>query len=65
MFIIALLSRKMSQKNVAQWFAFVCILWALIFGLRGYHVGNDTIGYANFFQNKNIPYVNYGNVTRI
>jgi len=64
MFIIALQSHKMSRKNVARWFAFVCILWVLIFGLRGYGVGNDTIGYSNFFQNKNSAYEDYGNVTK-
>lgn len=39
-----------------------CILWTLIFGLRAYCVGNDTPGYAAFFENRGTPYLGYGTV---
>lgn len=64
MFLIASIAHKMSRQSISRWFVFVCILWVLIFGLRGYGVGNDTPGYSNFFQNKNIGYDDYGNVTK-
>lgn len=37
----------------------ICILWALLYGLRGYYVGNDTDGYAGYFDDK-LPVRNYG-----
>lgn len=35
-------------KNRLLWISI--ILWILVFGLRGYYVGNDTPGYAQFFS---------------
>lgn len=39
-----------------------CILWTLIYGLRANCVGNDTLNYAFFYENRNIPGVGYGTV---
>lgn len=41
---------------------YVFIIWALIVGLRGYTVGNDTYSYVSFFNGTNANGVGYGTV---
>lgn len=61
-FLLFLYSRDKSERIENAGMIVACILWTLIFGLRAYCVGNDTPGYAAFFENRNIPGVGYGTV---
>ncbi len=63
MYLLALQSHRLSYKTVKLCFFVICAMWVIIFGLRAYTVGNDTIGYSLFFQNKNVNYEGYGNVS--
>lgn len=60
MFALMLLSMKASVKQRNIFLLICCVLWALIFGLRGYNVGNDTSHYAGFFEKTNPAYGSYG-----
>lgn len=61
LFTTVTLNAKQNTKNV--FFAIVCILWALVFGLRGYYVGNDTPGYAQFISGVNYTgFFSYGTI---
>lgn len=53
MFLFVLISFGVKQKQRNIMFVIVCGLWTIVYGLRGMNVGNDTINYAYFFQNKN------------
>lgn len=53
MFAMIIYSFYYKKKNCGKYIlAFSCLLWFLIFSLRGYNVGNDTRGYADFFENR-------------
>ncbi len=60
MFALMLISMKASTKQRNAFLLICCVLWAFIFGLRGYNVGNDTPYYAGFFEKTNPPYGGYG-----
>lgn len=63
MFLGVLLTNHLSEKSRNRYFAFICILWALIFGFRGYGVQNDTSGYATFLSGQRYEsnwYTDYG-----
>lgn len=49
-FVIYTYNKNIKIKN--RYLLITCILWALLYGLRGYVVGNDTSGYALFFENQ-------------
>lgn len=53
MFVFVLISFGTKQQYRNVMFAVVCILWTIVYGFRGMDVGNDTINYVYFFQNKN------------
>ena len=52
--VLALISQKATNKQRNAFLFICCFVWALIFGLRGYKVGNDTPAYAGFFSCKNV-----------
>lgn len=62
MLIFAWISYGKSNRINILMLTFVCLLWALVFGLRGYSVGNDTPGYSSFFDGSNMRGVGYGTV---
>ena len=48
-------------KNILLWISI--FLWVIVFGLRGYYVGNDTPGYAQFFSGiRYLRTISYGTV---
>ena len=53
MFVFVIISRKTSDKQRKLFLFITCMMWALIFGLRGHEVGNDTPGYTGFFERTN------------
>ena len=55
-------SKDRGIKVTNKCLAISCILWTLIFGLRGYMVGNDSPNYAAYFENRNTPGVGYGTI---
>lgn len=61
-FFLFLYSKGRGLKVTNKCLAISCILWTLIFGLRGYMVGNDSPNYAAYFENRNTPGVGYGNI---
>lgn len=56
MMMFVIISRNASDKQCKFFLAASCAMWALIFGLRGHEVGNDTPGYAGFFELTNPGY---------
>ena len=50
MFVFVIYSRYASDKQCNIFLAISCAIWAILFGLRGYDVGNDTPYYAGFFE---------------
>ena len=60
MFVLMLMCRKADIKRNNTYLAICCAMWALIFGFRAYSVGNDTPGYAGFFEGTNAAYRGYG-----
>ena len=56
MFVFALIANKFSHKFNRRYFAFICVLWAIVFGFRAYTIGNDTPAYADFFMGKDSFY---------
>ena len=50
MFVFVVYSRYASDKQCNIFLAISCAIWAILFGLRGYDVGNDTPYYAGFFE---------------
>lgn len=60
MLVLVLFSNKASSKQCNIFLLLCCSLWSLIFGLRGYNVGNDTPHYAGFFDGTNPAYGGYG-----
>lgn len=52
--VMALISQRVTNKQRNAFLFICCFVWALIFGLRGYNVGNDTPAYAGFFSCKNV-----------
>lgn len=61
-FFLALHSCRRSQKVQNKCLWIVCFLWTLVWGLRGYGVGNDTPGYAEYFDGTGTKFVGYGTV---
>ena len=61
-FFLFLYSKGRGLKVTNKCLAISCILWTLIFGLRGYMVGNDSPNYAAYFENRNTPGVGYGTI---
>lgn len=60
MFAFMLMCRKARLRRCNLYLGICCVLWALIFGLRAYSVGNDTRGYAGFYEGTNAAYWGYG-----
>lgn len=56
MLFFVLISRNASDRQCNIFLAITCVMWALIFGLRGHDVGNDTPGYTGFFELTNSNY---------
>lgn len=56
MFVFAMFASKLSLSKNKLLFKIVCIFWAVLFGLRAYCVGNDTVEYADFFMGHNSFY---------
>lgn len=56
MFFLIIISRNASDKQCNLFLSISCLVWAMIFGLRGHDVGNDTPGYAGFFELTNSSY---------
>lgn len=50
MFVFVVYSRYASDKQCNIFLAISCAIWGILFGLRGYDVGNDTPYYAGFFE---------------
>lgn len=46
MFFLVLLGYKAKPQTQKNFLLLSCILWIIIWGLRGLNVGNDTNGYA-------------------
>lgn len=61
-FFLFMYSKDRGIKVTNKCLAISCILWTLIFGLRGYMVGNDSPNYAAYFENRNTPGVGYGTI---
>ena len=51
LFIVFISYRKTTKINNG-YFAIACLLWVIVFGFRGYNVGNDTSEYAAFFDGR-------------
>jgi len=65
MFVFVLLSFRAKPKQRDKYFMFCCCLMVLVLGLRGYYVGNDTPGYAQFISGKNyLGFFSYGTVDK-
>jgi len=65
MFVFVLLSFRAKPKQRDRYFMFCCCLMVLVLGLRGYQVGNDTPGYAQFISGKNYTgFFSYGTVDK-
>ena len=60
MLVFVIISRNASDKQCNFFLATSCAMWALIFGLRGYEVGNDTPSYTGFFELTNTDNGSYG-----
>lgn len=64
MAIFVLLAYRANIKVQNRFIFLSCLMWTLIYGLRGYDVGNDTLGYAAFFD-ESIKYKSgYGSIER-
>lgn len=63
MYLLAIQSHRLSRKTIEIYFFLICAMWVFIFGFRAYTVGNDTMGYSLFFQNRNTNYEGYGNIS--
>lgn len=62
MLLFVLLNLREFKTNNNKFLFVSCLLWAFVAGLRSYVVGNDTLGYAAFFENTNQDGVGYGTV---
>lgn len=62
MLLFVLLNLREIKTNDNKFLFVSCLLWAFVAGLRSYVVGNDTLGYAAFFENTNQDGVGYGTV---
>lgn len=60
--LLVILSYKKNTKVQYFVLGIICILWAFVFGLRGYNVGNDTSGYVSFFDGSHVSGIGYGNI---
>lgn len=58
MFLLSVYIYRLPPKTSKRLFAWICLLWALIFGFRSYGTGNDTPDYWDFFINKSSQYGN-------
>lgn len=61
-FFLILFSYKKSIGKQNKCLLVICVLWSLVWGLRGYGVGNDTPEYAKYFNGTGIPFWGYGTV---
>ena len=61
-FFLILFSYKKSIGKQNKCLLAICVLWSLVWGLRGYGVGNDTPEYAKYFNGTGIPFWGYGTV---
>lgn len=61
-FFLILFSYKKTISKQNKCLLVVCVLWSLVWGLRGYGVGNDTPEYAKYFNGTGIPFWGYGTV---
>ena len=51
LWFFAFRGQNVSLKYQHKLLAVYCAIWAFVFGLRRYDVGNDTPGYADYFNN--------------
>ena len=51
LWFLAFLGQNLSPKNQKKLLFLYCAIWAFVFGFRRHDVGNDTPGYADFFEN--------------
>lgn len=63
-FLLFFYSKDKGKQHEEYGMIMACCLWAMVFGLRAYCVGNDTPNYAAFFENRGTPYLGYGTVDR-
>lgn len=61
LWFLAYMAKNMEIKQQNRVLAVYCGLWALVFGLRRYDVGNDTPSYVAYFENKGLG-LGYGTV---
>lgn len=60
MLAFIVVSRNAEDRQCNTFLAITCAIWALLFGLRGYDVGNDTPEYTGFFELTNTDNASYG-----
>lgn len=54
LWLFAFIAPNVSDKAQKRLLAWYCAIWTIVFGFRRYDVGNDTPGYAAFFENAGI-----------
>lgn len=62
MFALVLLGYKANPKLQKRFLLLSCLIWGLVWGLRGINVGNDTYGYTKFFDGTGAANQLYGTV---
>lgn len=63
LWVFVFIAPNIGLKAQQRLMAFYCGIWAFVFGFRRYDVGNDTPGYAAYFENVGTGY-GYGTVDR-
>lgn len=63
LWVLAFVGMHISLKKQQILLAIYCGIWAFVFGFRRYNVGNDTPGYAAYFENTGNG-LTYGTVDR-
>jgi len=48
------MSNRINATTTKEKLAIICCLWVIIFGFRGYAIGNDTIDYISFFLSHDV-----------
>ena len=62
--MLAFLAPSLGKKAENRLAAIYCMVWALFMGLRRHNVGNDTPGYAAYFENNTAGGFEYGTVDK-
>lgn len=61
-FISALIARNLNERNKRILFFMCCAFWAVVFGFKGYEVGNDTYNYVLYYTNRGVGGEGYGTI---